>query len=104
MITKAAWLLIAVIAAAGPGPDPGPEEPKDLDSRHPKSGDINADGLIDAYDFVELLEHWGRCDEAPCPADLDDDDFVGISDLLLLVASWDSTPLIAGGQWDPRSI
>ncbi len=39
---------------------------------------------------MELLANWGPCPAQPdaCPADLDPDDIVGITDLLILLGNW----------------
>jgi len=45
---------------------------------------------VGIVDFLALLDAWGTCpaDPAPCPADLDGDGAVGITDLLMLLANW----------------
>jgi hypothetical protein len=42
---------------------------------------------VDRADLVIMRASWGPC--VACPADLDGDDRVGVSDMLLLTAGWD---------------
>lgn len=50
-------------------------------------GDANGDGVVDITDLLEVLSTWGPCVGA-CPADLDHDEQVAVSDLLLVLAGW----------------
>ena len=47
--------------------------------------DINNDGVVDVTDLLELINQWGQ---AGGPADIDGDGIVGVSDLLELINSW----------------
>ncbi|MCH7797378.1 MAG: hypothetical protein IID28_02895 [Planctomycetes bacterium] len=53
-------------------------------------GDLTGDGVVDSDDLDSLIETWGPCPEpcSPCPADLDGDCNVGITDFLILLANW----------------
>ena len=52
--------------------------------------DIDGGGSVGVTDFLLLLASWGPC--AGCPADLDGDDVVGVTDFLLLLATWGPCP------------
>jgi hypothetical protein len=57
----------------------------------PPPGDLDGDGTVGIFDFLELLGQWGPCDgpcPPRCPADLGGDCSVGITDLLSLLANW----------------
>ena len=51
----------------------------------PLLGDINDDGVVDAYDLTLLLDVWGTNDVY---ADLNGDGVVNVSDLLILLGNW----------------
>jgi probable HAF family extracellular repeat protein len=53
-------------------------------------GDVDRDGAVTLGDLSALLDAWGWCPGPPvyCPADLDCDYRVGITDLLLLMWIW----------------
>lgn len=61
-------------------------------------GDLNCDGVISTIDILELFANWGSCfywdpeDDCEyhfgCPADLDLDCWVGLSDLEILLDNW----------------
>ncbi len=88
----AAQLAIGLAALlAGPG---------DLGPQPALPGDVNVDGLVDYDDVVEHLWQWGPCDWPRCRADLDDDGFVDLFDLLWLLAELDRTPLIVAVPGD----
>lgn len=53
------------------------------------TGDINGDNLVDVSDLLVLLSAWGTCPDN-CPADLNSDGAVDVSDLLLLLSAWGS--------------
>lgn len=52
--------------------------------------DIDGDGVVDVNDFLDLLNGWGECPEAPapCPGDLDADLTVEVPDMLSLLENW----------------
>jgi hypothetical protein len=54
------------------------------------SGDLNSDGLVDAADLVELLQHWGQCDQ--CPQDLNGDANIDAADMSIMSALWGNCP------------
>jgi probable HAF family extracellular repeat protein len=52
-------------------------------------GDVDFDGDVDVWDFLELLMSWGDCPRCDtCPADVNGDCLVGINDLLILLSNW----------------
>lgn len=57
-----------------------------LDEATILTGDINADGVVNVVDMLNLLAAWGPCDG--CPEDLDGFQGVNILDLLTLLANW----------------
>ncbi|MHC4414980.1 MAG: PQQ-dependent sugar dehydrogenase [Planctomycetota bacterium] len=48
--------------------------------------DFDCDGFVGISDLLSLLAAWGPCNG--CPQDLDGDGQVGITDLLILLAQW----------------
>ncbi len=48
--------------------------------------DLDANGSVGVSDLLLLLASWGPC--KGCPADFDGNDDVGVSDLLVLLANW----------------
>ena len=52
--------------------------------------DIDGDGAVNVTDLLAVLAAWGEC--PGCPEDLDGDGNVGIADLLELLASWGPCP------------
>ena len=52
--------------------------------------DLNGDGEVGITDFLDLLAAWGP--NPGHPADFDDDGFVGITDFLALLAAWGPCP------------
>jgi hypothetical protein len=64
------------------------------EDRPPCPGDVDGDGVVDAYDVVMLVAAWGPCPpEEPCPGDTDEDGSVGTNDLLALLMSWGPCPI-----------
>ena len=57
-----------------------------------RSGRIVANGYVQSKlisDLLEVITGWGPCPDCnDCPADLNNDCSVGISDLLILFANW----------------
>ena len=51
-----------------------------------KPGDVDADGVVDVLDLIEVLGAWGPCDG--CPQDIDGNGVVDVLDLLLLLGNW----------------
>ncbi len=51
--------------------------------------DLNGDGVVDVSDLLMLLSDWGSC-PGDCPADLNGDGVVDVSDLLMLLSDWGS--------------
>lgn len=49
--------------------------------------DLDGDGAVGITDLLILLASWGGCGGA-CRADLDGDGAVGVTDLLILLAAW----------------
>jgi hypothetical protein len=52
--------------------------------------DLNGDDVVDVSDLLQLLADWGWC--PGCPADINDDDAVDVSDLLEILAQWGTCP------------
>jgi hypothetical protein len=50
--------------------------------------DLDGDGEVGVSDLLIMLASWGGC--ADCPADLNGDGIVDVSDLLALLAAWDA--------------
>lgn len=48
--------------------------------------DLNGDGVVDVSDLLELLGAWGPC--PGCNADINSDGVVDVSDLLILLGEW----------------
>ena len=53
-------------------------------------GDLNIDNTVDVSDLLLLLAAWGPCDA--CDADLDESGSVDVSDLLILLGAWGGCP------------
>jgi hypothetical protein len=74
------------------GLDNDGEDVYDLDdpdcATDPCPWDLTGDGFIGINDLLILLANWGP--NAGHPADFNGDDFVGINDLLALLANWGS--------------
>lgn len=51
------------------------------------TGDVNADGVVNFEDLLDVLAAWGPC-APPCPADVDGDGVVDFADLLAVLANW----------------
>jgi hypothetical protein len=54
--------------------------------------DINGDGVVSVTDLLSQLAAWGPCPGGPCPADITGDGQVNVSDLLDLLANWGPCP------------
>ncbi len=52
--------------------------------------DLDGDGSVGVSDLLSLLASWGPCKN--CPADFDGSGAVGVSDLLALLANWGPCP------------
>jgi DNA-binding beta-propeller fold protein YncE len=52
----------------------------------PCPGDVDANGIIDFADLLEVLTQWGPC--AECAADLDGSGTVDFADLVALLSAW----------------
>lgn len=53
--------------------------------------DLNGDDTVNVSDMLILLGAWGAC--PGCAADLNDDDVVNVSDLLILLGEWGDCPV-----------
>ena len=56
----------------------------------PCSADLDDDGNVGVSHLLLLLASWGPCKR--CPADFDGNDEVGVSDLLVMLANWGPCP------------
>ena len=53
----------------------------------------NPDGIVDSYDLLQLVSYWGGSGSGSTGmADLDEDDLVGLEDLLWILTTWGSCP------------
>ncbi|MBC8203561.1 MAG: esterase-like activity of phytase family protein [Planctomycetes bacterium] len=50
------------------------------------SEDVNNDDVVGVADILELIEFWGSCND--CDADINDDGVVDVLDILQVVAAW----------------
>lgn len=53
----------------------------------PLLGDVTRDGRVDELDLLAVLSAWGPCG-SPCPADVDYDGIVSVTDLSIVVVHW----------------
>jgi len=51
----------------------------------PECPDINGDDIVDVSDLLIVIGYWGSTDS---PADVNDDGIVNVSDLLLIISNW----------------
>jgi len=58
-------------------------------------GDLNDDNVVNVSDLLILLGAWGAC--PGCDADLNNDGVVNVSDLLILLGAWGACPAALGG-------
>jgi sugar lactone lactonase YvrE len=56
----------------------------------PCPADVDHDGAVGLTDLLSVLSAWGAC--PGCPADVDGDDDVGFPDLLAVLIAWGSCP------------
>ena len=64
-------------------------------SRRTCSGDLNADGLIDFDDLLQVLGAWGPCaPEGFCAGDADEDGTVGFDDILVVLGAWGACDIL----------
>ena len=56
------------------------------DECEPCLGDLDCNGVVDAFDLASLLGSWGPCDG--CPADIFGDGDVNAGDLAILLGNW----------------
>ncbi len=50
-------------------------------------GDLDGDGFVGVADLMLLLAHFGAC-PAACHEHIDGDGMVGVTDLLILLGNW----------------
>ena len=48
--------------------------------------DLNNDDVVDVSDLLEVLSEWGAC--GACPADINGDGLVAVGDLLAVLDAW----------------
>jgi glucose/arabinose dehydrogenase/plastocyanin len=51
-----------------------------------RPGDFNANGVVNVFDLLQLLDAWGPC--PGCPEDINGDGVVNVFDLLILLENW----------------
>jgi hypothetical protein len=51
-------------------------------------GDLNGDGAVNGVDLAIVLNNWGSCATANCPADIDRDGLVNGVDLAIVLGNW----------------
>ena len=49
--------------------------------------DVNADGVVDIFDILSVMNSWGSCG-GNCENDIDGDGLVGVTDLLAILDTW----------------
>ena len=76
----------AVIGAHGEDQQRGAAYVFDLAPNCNCPHDLDADGNVGVSDLLVLLASWGPCQG--CPADFDGNDNIGVPDLLVLLANW----------------
>ena len=59
----------------------------------PGIGDLNNDGIVNAFDLARLLGAWGVKQNTNHPADLNHDGVVNSNDVDILIANWGVCPL-----------
>ena len=59
----------------------------DCESTPACPADVNADGVVDVSDILSVVNSWGIC-SGNCENDIDGDGLVGVSDLLAIVNAW----------------
>ncbi len=60
-------------------------------STPPCPADVNDDGVVNVSDLLSVINHWGTC-PGPCPSDVDGNGVVNVSDLLRVINDWGSCP------------
>ena len=50
-------------------------------------GDASGDGFVGVDDLLIVIAGW-NCTGTGCPGDVDGDQFVGVDDLLAVIANW----------------
>ncbi len=56
----------------------------------PCPADINGDGNVNVTDLLAVIGAWGAC--PGCPADINGDDVVNVTDLLAVIGAWGPCP------------
>jgi predicted outer membrane repeat protein len=51
----------------------------------PECPDINGDDIVDVSDLLIVIGYWGSTDS---PADINDDGIVDVSDMLIVISNW----------------
>lgn len=83
------------------GPEIDVEIPAECQPEPGCTGDLNGDDVIDVSDLLILLGDWGSC--PGCPADINGDNVVDVSDLLILLSVWGPCDNGGGGEPNPDS-
>lgn len=53
--------------------------------------DLNGDSVIDVSDMLMVLSAWGQCGQ-PCLGDLNNDGVIDVSDMLMILSAWGACP------------
>lgn len=56
----------------------------------PCPADLNDDDMVGIADLLAIIDAWGACEA--CPADLDNNEVVNVADLLIVIDAWGSCP------------
>ena len=54
--------------------------------------DINDDNTINVSDLLAVISAWGACANPPCAEDVNGDDLINVSDLLAVISGWGPCP------------
>ena len=58
---------------------------------NPCPADVDGDDMVGVTDFLAVLNAWGPC-ESPCPEDIDQSGAVGVEDFLSTLQNWGACP------------
>lgn len=58
----------------------------------PCPSDVNADNAVDVSDLLVVINLWGPCLPGPCAGDINGDQAVDVTDLLAVISAWGPCP------------